>query len=447
MNIAYTWSNYRSTCAICSQEIRRHDGIGIPVDAPETVRLGDSNARWSHSRCITAWEEVRRGERAAHARAGYARRKGVAVEVEVAKRPSKASVRYEKRRSKKSSPKVKTNETASQPESTDRMPTGSGPLSGYARREERIKTVLDDVCSLGVRIDTHLMADLLERPDCSDTVKSTHRALVGDRVFPAFSVSDLTGRVSFRQPNLGSLAKSESSQERALVLPDNGHVLFSVDMAQIEARLVAALCQDPEYMRRFDDGRDVHADFAELLLDDRGRREEAKRLVHGINYGMGKRRLSETAGIAVFEAEYFVESMARTFPVWAAWIQETIAKGRSQGQLTTHLGRVVPIERAKANTQAVARLVQATARDIFFESLLMMDAVGLTDYVRLVLHDEVVLSVPSGHFDEISRDTQRCLTRSWRPPSGASWVHLPATVSMPGETWLEASKSSLSGVS
>ncbi|MDA3021690.1 MAG: DNA polymerase [Actinomycetota bacterium] len=169
------------------------------------------------------------------------------------------------------------------------------------------------MCSVGVRIDQGALHDQLRKDDCSETVRSISRSLKGERVFPSFSVSELTGRISFKKPNLGSLAKDPARGERSLVIAEQGHVLFTADMAQIEARVVAGLCQDPEYMDQFAPGRDVHAEMAERLLGGASHRETAKKL-----YGMDSRTYGEPTELRWRTGGQIRHGMPVAMEHWAA---------------------------------------------------------------------------------------------------------------------------------
>jgi|GEM_PF-1067158 len=438
MSVAYTWAYYKSRCVVCAKEIRKRDGIGRTVDEDVVVLESGTKAKWGHSRCIAAWEKGQQDARTEQARLGYAQRKGRKVTAGTAPGLSKAASKYDGRQPRK----TKSVDGAAAFDSTPTQATipsvtGYAPDSLYAKREDQIRRLLDEMCSVGVRIDQGALHDQLRKDDCSETVKSISRSLVGERVFPSFTVSELTGRISFKQPNLGSLAKDPAQGERSLVIAEQGHVLFTADMAQIEARLVAGLCQDPEYMEQFAPGRDVHADMAERLLGGASQRETAKKLVHGINYGMGKTALAEAAQISIHDAETFVRSMARQFPIWASWTEEMVREGRRAGQLTNVFGRTVPVERSKAHSQSVSRLVQSTARDIFMQRIQIMNVVMPEDSLRLLLHDEVIVSIPVGSYAEHAKVTQTCLAAPWRPSSHDEWIDLPVRISAPGISWAQ----------
>ena len=440
LDIAYTWATYASTCALCGGEVRRRDGIGVPVAEGSFTGAVSATARWAHSRCAAVWHVKQRAAKTEHDRVGYALRKGLANATPGASMVSKVSERFSGQRPKRTTPSRGSRISKA---TTTNAFTAFSPTSPYAYRETDITRLVQGVCDHGIRINTDVLAELRTDDECSETVKSVSRALVGGRVFPEFSVSDVTGRVSCRKPNLGSLAKDPRSRERELVIAEDGEVLFTVDMAQVDARVVAGLCQDPAYLEQFEAGRDVHEEMAERLLGDPRKRDAAKRLVHGINFGMGKRNLADAAKLTVGEAQAFVGGMMRQFPIWVSWMETTISQARTAGSLTTVYGRTIPVERSEAHTQAVARLVQATARDAFFDGVLNMtwldlwDGKPLAEHIRLLMHDELLFSVPASNYVKMSEHARMCLSRPWRPDEGMQPVQLPVRISPAGHSWAD----------
>jgi DNA polymerase I-like protein with 3'-5' exonuclease and polymerase domains len=56
----------------------------------------------------------------------------------------------------------------------------------------------------------------------------------------------------------------------------------------------------------------------------------------------------------------------------------------------------------------------------------------------MIVHDEIVLSVPRESAEEIARIVQRCMTRQWAPPGASRPVSITAGQGKPfvfGETW------------
>lgn len=267
-----------------------------------------------------------------------------------------------------------------------------------------------------------------------------HRNVVNGRVHTQISAGQATGRWSVTNPGLTTLRKRAGlAGERALFLPEDGEVILVADLSQIDARAVAAHCQDPGFMDLFGPGRDFHLEVAILVLGDPALRNTAKKLNHSVNYNVGARRLAEISGVSLAIAENYLAGMANRFPQWAAWKRETVECARSGQLLDNGFGRKLRVEPERAFTGAPAAIGQAAARDLLMEGLLHMDEAGLTPMLRAVIHDEVVLSVPSKDYDEVGRLVLDCLSFEWAPPGAYRLVAITAELgARPGSNWAEA---------
>ena len=157
--------------------------------------------------------------------------------------------------------------------------------------------------------------------------------LVGDRIHPQLSACQASGRFSVT-PGNDHLWQTwrEGRLSGKCVLPDSDdHVSDRLrPKSQIDARAVAAHCQDPAYLDMFEldaDGnpRDIHTEMAVTIWGDPSRRSDAKPINHGINYGMSSTRLAQRRqGMGLLEAQG--RSMA-TF--WRKFAQAE-ARGRNR---------------------------------------------------------------------------------------------------------------------
>ncbi|GAC78767.1 DNA polymerase-1 [Gordonia malaquae] len=220
------------------------------------------------------------------------------------------------------------------------------------------------------------------------------------RVHPCIDAGQSTGRISVTKPGLTVMGKRDRANalERSLLLPDEGGVLIAFDLSQVDARAVAAHCQDPAYIDAFAPGKDFHTEMALALFGDPARRSDAKPVTHATTYGMGPRGLATSAGIPQGEAEKLMQTLDRRFPGLARWKQE-IRREAERGFVYSAWGRPMRIERGREYTTAPASLGQGTARDILAEGILRLPE-WLIPCLRGVVHDEIVLSVPSDRAGE-----------------------------------------------
>ncbi|NBV59434.1 MAG: DNA polymerase I, partial [Synechococcaceae bacterium WB4_2_0811] len=112
-----------------------------------------------------------------------------------------------------------------------------------------------------------------------------------------------TGRLSSSNPNLQNIPirTAYSRQIRKAFLPQEGWQLLSADYSQIELRILAHLSGEKVLVEAYNNGDDVHALTARLLLDKEEISADERRLGKTINfgviYGMGAQRFARETGV------------------------------------------------------------------------------------------------------------------------------------------------------
>lgn len=267
------------------------------------------------------------------------------------------------------------------------------------------------------------------------------------RVHPRVSAEQATGRISVTRPGLTTSGKRDRTglMERALFLPDTrDDVLIAADLSQIDARVMALLSGDPAYIAAFDDGKDFHSAMAEAIFGTDGwdrvgkhpRRSDAKPVTHGSSYGMGPAGLAASAGIPEDEAKVLLTRLDQQFPRLAAY-KTRIREEASQQILRTPFGRTMRIEPGREWTQGPAAMGQGTARDLLMEGILRLPD-WLAEGLRLVVHDEIVVSVPRSRADGAREELLSGLELGGRAARvGDASIHVRAEVSLPGQDWLD----------
>lgn len=254
---------------------------------------------------------------------------------------------------------------------------------------------------------------------------------VDGKVYPYIGPDQSSGRWSMKRPGFTVLGKrGGKALERAVILPDTDdewHI--AIDADQVDARVVAAESQCPDYMKLFGPGIDLHSEVAFRVWphqhqhgpdchtearDGCGcgvirkchceRRDHAKVFGHGFSYGLGANGMAKQHGVDVEVAQNFVRGMTEAFPRLAAWKAEVreAAGALPYGEqapandsyriLHTWAGRPVRVERERAYTQATALLGQGGTRDVMAEAILRLPP-EIRRRVRAIIHDEIVLSI------------------------------------------------------
>lgn len=261
------------------------------------------------------------------------------------------------------------------------------------------------------------------------------------KVHPSIRPEQSSGRWSMQDPGVTVAGKrGGKAVERNVILPDtDDEVLVAIDADQVDARGIAGLSQDPEYMKLFQPGVDLHSEVAFRVWSSPAqhgadchqavkaececgiarkchceKRDRAKVFGHGWNYGMGAKGMAAQHGVDVRVAYEFVAGMERAFPVLCAWKDEMralagavpygeeVPENDSYRILYTGFGRPVRVERSRAYTQATAQLGQGTTRDIMAEALLKLP-LEYRRRVRAIVHDEFVLSLPKENAQQVAQ--------------------------------------------
>ncbi|RZC75410.1 hypothetical protein C5167_050892 [Papaver somniferum] len=262
--------------------------------------------------------------------------------------------------------------------------------------------------------------------------------------------STATGRLSMEEPNLQcvehevefqSCVKDKTGSDleatrhlinaREYFMPTQDNwLLLTADYSQIELRLMAHFSKDSSLIRLLSKPNgDVFTMLAARWTGQQEskvsskERDQTKKLVYGILYGMGPKTLAEQLDCSSDNAAEKIQSFKSSFPGVASWLQEAVESCRQKGYVTTLKGRKrflskiklgTSKEKGKAQRQAVNSICQGSAADIIKIAMINIHSVitegcpvpdsatkfaeqfpMLKGHCRLVLqvHDELVLEV------------------------------------------------------
>ncbi|KAH9300440.1 hypothetical protein KI387_012023, partial [Taxus chinensis] len=218
--------------------------------------------------------------------------------------------------------------------------------------------------------------------------------------------STATGRISMEEPNLQRVEhevdftigsnevgidarKIDHHQINArdfFVATQENWLLISADYSQIELRLMAHFSEDASLISllKKPDG-DVFIMMAarwtgqdECAINEK-QRDQTKKLVYGILYGMGVNTLAEQLECSVAEAGERYDRFRTAFPGVSSWLQYAVDCCRQKGYITTLCGRKRFLgkinfgnrgEQAKAERQAVNSICQGSAADVIKMAML-----------------------------------------------------------------------------
>jgi DNA polymerase-1 len=242
--------------------------------------------------------------------------------------------------------------------------------------------------------------------------------LVGDRIHPQVGDLQGSGRWAYVRPSVTNMAKRGGKvHQRRPLIADDGSRLICFDLDQVDMRAIAGHCQDPAYMANFAPGADAHSMIADAVFGrhDGEWRDNAKRIGHGWNYGMSVKGIANS-GVEMELAQRFDDQMNAQYPGLSAWRQEVRDRAAAGQMLDNGFGRLMRCNPDRAWTQAPALMGQGGARDIMCEALLRLvdRAPEATEWLRCVVHDEVVLCVPEHRVEEITATVLDAFTFSFK---------------------------------
>lgn len=262
-----------------------------------------------------------------------------------------------------------------------------------------------------------------------------------------------TGRISSTNPNLQNIpVRSDDGREiRRAFIPEPGNILLSADYSQIELRLMADLSADEGMVDAFLSGADFHRATAAKIYHESldevtdNQRRAAKTANFGIIYGISAFGLSERLGIPRSEAKELITNYFNTYPGIQRYMERSIEQARTQGYVTTRMGRKRilsdinsrnAVVRGYAERNAINAPLQGSAADIIKLAMVRisdeMKRRGLRSTMILQVHDELIFNVVPDELTELSDLVTGIM-------SGAYNGLVPLEVSAgTGRNWLEA---------
>nr|MDQ2680413.1 DNA polymerase I [Candidatus Eremiobacteraeota bacterium] len=234
--------------------------------------------------------------------------------------------------------------------------------------------------------------------------------------------STATGRLSSTNPNLQNIpVRSELGRRvrKAFVAADSDHALLAADYSQIELRLMAHLSGDAAMRSAFHERQDIHDFTARQIFGvgtgsvDGNQRRMAKAVNFGLLYGMSDFGLAQRLEISRADAKAMTTAYFARFPTVRTFIEEVLERGRSDGYVSTILGRrrYMPgltssnfMLRSAAEREATNAPLQGSAADLMKLAMVRIEAAlaktRLDARMLLQIHDEVIFEVAQGDLRE-----------------------------------------------
>ncbi|HEY8992689.1 MAG TPA: DNA polymerase I [Candidatus Microsaccharimonas sp.] len=229
-----------------------------------------------------------------------------------------------------------------------------------------------------------------------------------------------TGRLSSTNPNLQNIPirTALGRKIRKAFVADEGNVLVSADYSQFELRLAAVLADDKSLISDFNGDVDIHTKTASevygIPMDEvtKSQRRDAKVINFGVLYGMSPHGLAAQTGMTFGQAKEFIDQYFILRAPIRKFIDDTLAKARTEGYVETYFGRRRPtpdiqssnfMVRAGAERAAANMPIQGTEADLMKLAMIRVDE-GLGDLGEQVLqiHDSILIECPAANAEKVA---------------------------------------------
>jgi DNA polymerase-1 len=221
-----------------------------------------------------------------------------------------------------------------------------------------------------------------------------------------------TARMSVSRPPLQQLPSGDHVVRRAIVC-DPGNRFISADYAAVELRVLAALADVPAMKLAIAEGRDLHDYTASLMFGPeftKGQRKLSKGVAFGKVYGGGASTLSRQTGTDIDIVRSAIAAYDRVYPEVKKFGARLMSRAEyGKREVVTASGRHLPLDRDRLYA-ATNYVVQSTARDIAAQAVVDLFDAGLGDYLRLIIHDEVLAEAPEREAEEVAVEIGRIMS-------------------------------------
>jgi DNA polymerase-1 len=244
----------------------------------------------------------------------------------------------------------------------------------------------------------------------------------GTLIHPTVNIlAATTGRMSMGDPPLHQF----SAPARGIIVPDPGDSFSSIDWSQIEPVIMANVAGELGVLEPYEAGTgDLYTTIASWA---KVTRKEAKVILLAQLYGEGVSKLARDLGIPEFDAQQLRMRIMGAVPNMQRLMWRLRDLGERYQKVFTLSGRILGIPMGRgfdggppsiATHKAINYFVQGSAYDVLAEAIISLDEAGLSPYVYLTMHDELIVSTSVA--EEVQRIMQtpppRLITLAKRTP-------------------------------
>jgi DNA polymerase I len=250
-----------------------------------------------------------------------------------------------------------------------------------------------------------------------------------DRVHPVWRMTRTsTGRIVASDPPVQNIDKRKY---RPLLIAPPGRTLVKADWKTCQARVLAHLSKDPELMRLFIAGEDLHTRTANML--DLGSRDEAKPINFGIIFGQGPKALAREINASCKEqgkpgrvdegqARGYIDTFFETYRSILPYFDDEfgrltdskISERLLKNPVTDRIRRFPKRESDKLIREMKATLLQQVESHLLKVSLIKISGEirrrGLGAKIVACIHDSIWVETPKDEAENVRQIMERIMT-------------------------------------
>lgn len=252
-----------------------------------------------------------------------------------------------------------------------------------------------------------------------------------------------TGRFSCKEPNMQQLP----DEFRQCVVAETNYVIVGADYSQMELRIIAQMSRDPNLIKAFNTGDDLHKATASMMFNlpvdlvSKHQRFVAKTINFGVSYGMQTKKLKDTLNKEAYQnkttpltwgqVQKMFDRYHAIYKVATGWLEESGAIAYRRGYSETMMGRKRYYIRPDPNTMdqkefekqvaAIRRKgsnspIQGTNADITKIAMIdiydqLQDSGYKADMI-IQVHDEVVVLARKDHAEQVKLLVEESMRKS-----------------------------------
>lgn len=295
-------------------------------------------------------------------------------------------------------------------------------------------------------IDDPLVNELLRYRSFEKKVTTYGLSFITDNVHPKTKrihsqfnqLGAATGRFSSQNPNLENIPNPDKDRYTKLnyrtpFIATEGYLICAADYSQIELRIAAENSQEPNFLKAFREGLDIHTQTAtkmfNRLFDEvtRDERSTAKNTNFSALFGSGANNIAKKQRVSFEIATDILKSYRTANPVLIAHLNKVGLDTVRKGYATTLLGRrrnfkmpdYSDKEEFNRRISAIKReggnlTIQGECADIVKIAMIMLhkELTKVNGRLLNAIHDEIVVEFPKENMEEAQLIISDCMIKA-----------------------------------